>query len=778
VFVWGLLPIAVITLIAIAVAGFGGAYEPPGVMAVLDVFCLTIPMLFAAVLAMRNYLAGRAPAVLLVGASSLIVGAGALLEVVKAGGSSAGSKFVVYSTAALLGGMGFLGAAVLSRLTTQDGPSRRLRLVTAWLSYAALVLLLVMVSQLTRTATWPAYFVQGSGLTRAGMVTVRLAALMFVMAAAAMALLPGRSDLGLRRWYAVGLGLFAVGLASWSLQVTAGDSLNWMGRGSQYLGSLVILSGLVLTARTTGGWSLPLERDLLESRERYEALARLSLDGIIVLEEGRVSFANDAAATMFGSPSIEELRGREIHTLVHPENHAAFEEMLEGSARGEMGSPVRARLTGAADNVTDVVITGSEASFRGTRPLQLVLHDVSSLERVTLALKDSEDRLALALEAVHCGTWELDLASMALQRGPGFEVVLGLESLAPDWTHQQLLERILPEDRAMVARVFIDAVEARGELAVECRVARQDGSVSWIRLAGRCRPDSSGRWKLTGVIQEITSLKECEAALEKTVDEIQATTEENDRLRRRELVAADAVQTSLLHVPSTIGPLRLSHMYRSATDQAAAGGDFFDAFRLANDRVALLIGDVAGHGVDATRAATLTKNLIHAYAPQITRPEQILYRANGFLVDTALPGFITLFLGILDLKTMQLRYSSAGHPEGLLRRAGGSIEPLSSGSAPLAVYPEVSWMQWSVQLEDGDLLFLYTDGVIEARKDGDLFGEDRLQNLVRRKGANAQLLPGLVLDNILAFSADRLQDDVAILAVEITEEASDFEEAS
>jgi serine phosphatase RsbU (regulator of sigma subunit) len=87
-------------------------------------------------------------------------------------------------------------------------------------------------------------------------------------------------------------------------------------------------------------------------------------------------------------------------------------------------------------------------------------------------------------------------------------------------------------------------------------------------------------------------------------------------------------------------------------------------------------------------------------------------------------------------------------------------------------------MQWSVQLEDGDLLFLYTDGVIEARKDGDLFGEDRLQNLVRRKGANAQLLPGLVLDNILAFSADRLQDDVAILAVEITEEASDFEEAS
>ena len=266
---------------------------------------------------------------------------------------------------------------------------------------------------------------------------------------------------------------------------------------------------------------------------------------------------------------------------------------------------------------------------------------------------------------------------------------------------------------------------------------------------------------------------QAEAALRESEERYRLLAAENERLYRQQLDIAENLQLALLNIPSELGPVKLGHLYRSATEAARVGGDFYDVFEVKEGSVAILIGDVAGHGIQAARTATLVKDVVHAFLHQSLRTHEVLRRTNLLLIEKELLGFVTVFLGILDRSTGRLRYSSAGHPETLLRRASGQIERLGCGYSPLGVYPEASWKPQEVDLAVDDLLVLYTDGVIEARRNGELFGEKRLERLLKRKRLTPQRLPHLVLDQVLAFAGGNLEDDVAILALSLTDAAGE-----
>ena len=136
-----------------------------------------------------------------------------------------------------------------------------------------------------------------------------------------------------------------------------------------------------------------------------------------------------------------------------------------------------------------------------------------------------------------------------------------------------------------------------------------------------------------------------------------------------------------------MGPVRLGHLYRSATKAAQVGGDFYDAFEVKGNKIAMMVGDVAGHGIEAARTATLVKDVAHAFIHQSLRPHQVLRRTNALLLEKNLHGFVSLFLAILDTETGLLRYASAGHPETLLRRSSGEIQMLGTGAPPLGIFP-------------------------------------------------------------------------------------------
>lgn len=274
-----------------------------------------------------------------------------------------------------------------------------------------------------------------------------------------------------------------------------------------------------------------------------------------------------------------------------------------------------------------------------------------------------------------------------------------------------------------------------------------------------------GRRRQYQVRDLLVDLAERGEALRDREGKYRTLSAENERLYRQQLDIAETLQFALVNVPSEIGSLRIGHLYRSATEAARVGGDFYDAFMMKRGKIAVLIGDVAGHGIEAARTATLVNDVIHAFGHQTHRSELILRHTNSLLIEKNLDGFVTLFLGILDPETGLLRYSTAGHPESMLRRASGEILMLGSGSLPLGVFPDASWKPREVKLEVDDLLLLYTDGVIEARRDGEFFGEERLVSLLRRKRVPPESLPALIIEKVLAHSGGNLQDDVAVLTL-------------
>ena len=225
------------------------------------------------------------------------------------------------------------------------------------------------------------------------------------------------------------------------------------------------------------------------------------------------------------------------------------------------------------------------------------------------------------------------------------------------------------------------------------------------------------------------------------------------------------LQGSLLDIPEELSGVTFGHLYRSATQQAQVGGDFYDIFEAKGGRIALLIGDVCGHGLEAARIATLAKDICHAFAHQFRRPHLVLREANRLLVEKNLSGFVSVFLGFLDPQTGALMFSSAGHPPPLLAM-DGQVAPLECIGLPLGVFADARYRDSETQLKKESLLLLYTDGVTEARRDGEIYGEKRLADAFGRlQGLPVDRLPARLLDEALHFSGGFLRDDAALLIV-------------
>ena len=240
----------------------------------------------------------------------------------------------------------------------------------------------------------------------------------------------------------------------------------------------------------------------------------------------------------------------------------------------------------------------------------------------------------------------------------------------------------------------------------------------------------------------------------------------NARAYASEHTIADTLQKALLTLPEHIKGLRIGHLYRSATQAAEVGGDFYDVFELDGDRVGLLLGDVSGKGIEAAATTALVKNSIRAYAYETHSPAEVVRKTNELVVrSTEETAFITLFYGVLECSTGALRYCSAGHPPGIVHRLGGGTGVLISRSPLLGAFPALNYSEDEAVLGFGDVLVLYTDGAIEARRHGELYGEARLVKAVAELPTEPELIPREIHARILEFAGGTLSDDLALLAV-------------
>lgn len=243
---------------------------------------------------------------------------------------------------------------------------------------------------------------------------------------------------------------------------------------------------------------------------------------------------------------------------------------------------------------------------------------------------------------------------------------------------------------------------------------------------------------------------------------------ENARLYAAEHHIAQTLQSALLSLPQALPGIELGHLYHSATEAAQVGGDFYDVFQVEPGKIGILIGDVAGKGVSAATLTVLVENTIKALAHQGYTPPEIMERANVVINrETRESVFVSVFFCMLDSEAGLLRYCNCGHPSAFIKRRAGKTEPLPASSPVIGVFDEFTFSEAIIQLEPGDTLVLYTDGVIESRRgDGAFFGEDRLLETVTESEAGPELAQH-IFEKIMDFTGGNLADDVAVLSVSL-----------
>ncbi len=240
------------------------------------------------------------------------------------------------------------------------------------------------------------------------------------------------------------------------------------------------------------------------------------------------------------------------------------------------------------------------------------------------------------------------------------------------------------------------------------------------------------------------------------------------RYERQELVA-NALQETLLTLPDHVDGLHVAHTYRSATEATRVGGDFYDLFRFASDSIGITLGDMSGKGLDAIAFTSLVKNAIRTQTMAGgDSPGSVMGVINEVLLRSSGPEtFATVFFATLDCRDWRLHYCNAGHSTIVLIREDGHVEKLPSNSPLVGAFARSSYDTSEVMLDDRDQLFMYTDGLIEARSDQEIFGERRLLELLAGVREDVpEALVQKVVDEVDAFTAGELHDDMAIVAIQ------------
>ena len=243
----------------------------------------------------------------------------------------------------------------------------------------------------------------------------------------------------------------------------------------------------------------------------------------------------------------------------------------------------------------------------------------------------------------------------------------------------------------------------------------------------------------------------------------------NARLFEAERDIADRLQEALLALPDEVPGVEFAHAYHSATEAARVGGDFYDLFELNHDHVGIMIGDVAGKGLDAAVLTSLVKNTIRAHATERGKtPSQMLTLTNDRGVKaTPTESFVTVFFGILDCRDGRLVYSNAGHTTAAVapaRRDGREAvrhRPAARRLRRRRVRPGRSMPR---PRRDALPLHRRPDRGAARRRAVRRGAAVRLPR-VDEGGVGHERSSHDVIDDVIAFTGNRLRDDLAILAV-------------
>jgi phosphoserine phosphatase RsbU/P len=240
------------------------------------------------------------------------------------------------------------------------------------------------------------------------------------------------------------------------------------------------------------------------------------------------------------------------------------------------------------------------------------------------------------------------------------------------------------------------------------------------------------------------------------------------RLHEQDFERAKEIQQALM--PQALPEVSGCGLAGGCQPANSVGGDYYDAIRIADSKVAIAIADVSGKGMGAALLMSNLQAIVRAFASGGLAPVELCSKANQIIAANVAPGkYITFFYGLVDRERMHLDYCCAGHNPPILQRRGGEPETLGKGGPVLGVFSDAGYEQGGIDLHPGDRLVLFTDGITEAMNSREEeFGEERLMALLDHPHASADECRDQIMTAVERFSDAGLADDATVLVVTVS----------
>ena len=338
-----------------------------------------------------------------------------------------------------------------------------------------------------------------------------------------------------------------------------------------------------------------------------------------------------------------------------------------------------------------------------------------------------------------------------------------------------MIALVHPDDLPIVheRRALMEQGQTQFDTPMLVRFMRKDDALRWVEVTNEVIPavDGTNGVNVLFVAKDVTELVEKNLALEEAAQELQASQQEIQKAHA-ESQSRLKIMTQEVELAKTMQEAILpqdfpnhAHYEINAFMKAAriVGGDFYDFFELDNYRVGLVIADVSGKGVPAAFFMSMSRAVMEMVARKQRASRLVLTEVNRRLCEHSTMGlFVTMFYGILDLRTGQLTYSNGGHNNPYIVRSGGGIDMLEPmNNLVLAAFEDTRYIQKEAVLAPGDTLFLYTDGFTEAfNAEHQMFRDARLiESLNRSHDQPVEDFIRNVLDDVYAFVGGHEQSD-------------------
>jgi sigma-B regulation protein RsbU (phosphoserine phosphatase) len=375
-----------------------------------------------------------------------------------------------------------------------------------------------------------------------------------------------------------------------------------------------------------------------------------------------------------------------------------------------------------------------------------------------------------SVAATRLATATSELGRLILNSGPPSRIEVGIDS--EQAMHHLYLDFFGGETRQQLGRLanffdeLRDAVDESGEACVR--------GITQLPTAGN--PSQELLDHLHSIVEQksrdelMSEIQTKNLELQESLDNLRRTRSAKDRMES-ELNIGREIQMSMLPLAFPAFPDRSDFDVHAGLFPAReVGGDFYDLFLIDDHHFCYCVGDVSGKGVPAALFMAVTKTLIKSRAANDLSPASILSHVNSELShnnDSCM--FVTIFLGILDLKTGETVYTNAGHNPPILRRSHGELIPLDARHGPIIGASEgLAYREDVETLAPGDCLFLFTDGVTEAMdEDGRLYGDARLVDVLNaHEFTSTEGVVQASVDDVWAYQGNAEQaDDVTVMAV-------------